>query len=271
MYKAINRKPGRPSSKGNTLPMYSVDIPRAERRQLIRERYKVLNIMLDSVKNGTCRSMIVYGPPGLGKSYSVFDKLKDQEITTVKGHCTPGGLVKTLFKHRDGGVIVFDDTDSVLMDPKSLALLKAATDSSKTRVVSYKSTRTIEADDELGKVESSFEFKGTIVFITNMDFNNAPKAISPHTQAIISRSTYVDLGLRTRDDYIDLIEHVVSTTGILDALDKDDQDVIMNYIKDNKEKWIELSLRTVVQLADLYTSVDDWKLVAKHTKMRSVI
>ena len=132
---------------------------------------------------GDQASVIVSGPGGLGKSHTVIkalasNGLKDctmveepiggraskKAYRVVKGHATPLGLYRTLYENKDG-VLVFDDCDSVLKDPLSLNLLKGALDSYSKRIISWKSDR---MDEDLPSV---FEFKGRVVFISNLPVN----------------------------------------------------------------------------------------------------
>ena len=102
-----------------------------------------------------------------------------KSFTVIKGYSTPKGLYRTLFENRNG-VIVFDDCDSVLRDPVSLNLLKGALDSYERRIISWR------ADIRDEDLPTSFEFRGRVIFISNLGSNQID-------QAIISRSMAVDL------------------------------------------------------------------------------
>ena len=83
--------------------------------------------------------------------------------------------------------LVFDDCDSVLKDPVALNLLKSALDSFGKRYISWNAET--RGDDSL---PTSFEFKGQIVFITNVSLDRLD-------QAVRSRSMCIDLTMSAAD------------------------------------------------------------------------
>jgi Na+/phosphate symporter len=76
--------------------------------------------------------------------------------------------------------------------------------------------------------------------------------MTPHFQALISRSMYLDLRMKTRKDYIVRIKQVIEQ-GMLRSykLTSKDESEIMTFIEKNQEKMRELSLRIVVKLANI--------------------
>ena len=146
----------------------------------IRERFDILHEMTKASVTGDIRAMIVSGPPGVGKSFGVeqeiekaclFDKLAGKRLRAevVKGSATPIGLYQTLYKYSDTNcVVVFDDCDSILLDDVSLNLLKGALDSGKKRKISWLSeSSTLRREG----IPDQFEFKGSVIFITNLKFD----------------------------------------------------------------------------------------------------
>jgi hypothetical protein len=105
-------------------------------------RYSALERMADRLVVGEIPSLIVSGPPGLGKSYTLkgaIDRhagdVDDENVfgnrvmDWVGGSISSVGLYKALYACRDGGVLVLDDCDDVFRDEVSLNLLKVALDS----------------------------------------------------------------------------------------------------------------------------------------------
>ena len=102
-------------------------------RFTINERFGFVGDMVQMLAKGEQPSVVVTGPGGLGKSYTVTEALKkaglkdmsildDYEIgasvpknafVVIKGYSSPKGLYRTLYENRKS-VIVFDDCDSVL-------------------------------------------------------------------------------------------------------------------------------------------------------------
>ncbi len=212
-----------------------------ERSDRIRRRYATLERMAHRVAEAKLPALIVSGPPGLGKSYTVEKVLEDRGLTdvssmdmndlalmreengddqvgeydTICGTITAVGLYITLWNMRNGGVVVLDDCDDVFRDETCLNLLKAVLDSSETRRVSYrKKAHWMEEMD----IPTSFEFKGSIVFCTNIDFEMAIKkgsAMGAHFGALIDRCLYLSLTMRTTDDFLTRIHHVAIEDGML--------------------------------------------------------
>ena len=249
----------------------------------LRTRFTILDDMTRAVKKGNVRAMIVTGPPGVGKSFGVEkvlakhdvfadvaqnEKLKKYEV--VKGAMSAIGLYKKLYEYSDKkSILVFDDCDSVLLDDLSLNILKAALDSSKKRMIHWNTdSRLLRSEG----VPNSFEFKGGAIFITNIKFDNVrSKKLRDHLEALESRCHYLDLTIDTEREKILRIKQVVSECGMLDEYEFSDLEklILIDYIDDNKKKLRELSLRTVLKIADLKRSMPgNWQAVAEVTCMR---
>ena len=249
----------------------------------LRTRFNILDDMTRAVKKGDVRAMIVTGPPGVGKSFGVEkvlskhdvfadvaqnEKLKKYEV--VKGAMSAIGLYKKLYEYSDRKcILVFDDCDSVLLDDLSLNILKAALDSSKKRMIHWNTdSRLLRSEG----VPNSFEFKGGAIFITNIKFDNVrSKKLRDHLEALESRCHYLDLTIDTEREKLLRIRQVVSECGMLDDYEFSDleKEVLIDFVDDNKKKLRELSLRTVLKIADLKRSMpSNWRAVAEVTCMR---
>ena len=250
----------------------------------LRERFEILDDMTRAVKKGDVRAMIVTGPPGVGKSFGVEkvlskhdvfanvaqdEKLKKYEV--VKGAMSAIGLYSKLYHFSDKkNILVFDDCDSVLMDDLSLNILKAALDTSKKRMIHWNTdSRLLRSEG----VPNSFEFKGGAIFITNIKFDHVKsKKLRDHLEALESRCHYLDLTIDTEREKLLRIEQVITECGMLDQYDLDDSAKadIVNFTKANVYRLRELSLRTVLKIADLRVSMPTkWQAVAEVTCMRN--
>jgi hypothetical protein len=219
-------------------------------------------------------SLIVSGPAGVGKSYSIEKMLQSAPRSTmIKGFVRPTGLYKTLYEYRDPGcVIVFDDADSIFQDDVALNLLKAACDTTEKRVLHWL-TETRMEDEDGDRMPRSFEFQGSIVFITNYDFDDLIRRgskLAPHLEAMISRSHYIDLAMKTTLDYIVRIKQVLKN-GMLQSqgFTKDEELILINFIEENQTKLRELSLRMVLKLSNLMRiDRNNWQDLAKTTAFK---
>ena len=252
-----------------------------ERIQEIGERFEILTDMTKAAICGDIRAMIVSGPPGVGKSYSVereiekaslLDKLADRQVRAdvVKGSATPIGLYQTLYKFSDANcVVVFDDCDSILLDDVSLNLLKGALDSGKKRKISWLSESSALRREG---IPDSFEFKGSVIFITNLKFDKMKsQKLRDHLDALQSRCHYLDLTLDTMRDKVLRIKQIARAGELFEDYDFEQsaQDEIIDFMDENKNKLREMSLRMATKIADLRKSFPlRWKALAQLTCMK---
>lgn len=246
----------------------------------IESRFDVLSRLMDGVVNKKVRSIIVSGAPGVGKTYTIEAKLSAakasgmiKKFTVVRGTISPIGLYILLYEHRhSGNVIVLDDSDSIFMDETGANLIKAATDSSRIRHVSYYKEA---AALELNGVPKTFEYGGAICVATNLDFERevAMKSkVAVHLSAILNRALYVDLGLHSQASLMARVESVCKNTNMLKDEGLTDQQIgeVVAWMRDNQTKLRSLSLRTANQLASLIvTDESRWREVAKVTLLRA--
>ena len=244
----------------------------------IRTRFDMLKDMTKAVKKGDVRAMIVSGPPGVGKSHGVeevLDRYKMMESLggrktheVIKGAMSPIGLYCKLFNMADKGkVVVFDDCDSIFQDDLSLNILKAALDSKSNRWIHW-NTDSFKLRNE--GVPDKFKFEASAIFITNMKFDKVKGKLREHLEALESRCHYMDLTIDTDRDKMLRIKQVIRD-GMLDsyALTDDTKEEIVDFVDINKNRLRELSLRTVLKVADLATSFPDrWEAFAENTVMR---
>lgn len=228
----------------------------------IRDRFSILDEMTQASVDGTVRAMIVSGPPGVGKSFGVerileqnalFDKLANRRarFEVVKGAMSAIGLYCKLFSFADAGnVLVFDDCDSILLDDLSLNILKAALDSGSKRTISWNTDSSMLRREG---VPDRFEFKGTVIFITNIKFEHVrSQKLKDHLDALESRCHYLDLTIDTPREKLLRIKQIVND-GMLDKYDftEAEKESVINWVWEKKDQLRELSLRTVLKVADL--------------------
>jgi len=250
----------------------------AEIVERIRERFELLKDMTKAVKKGDVRAMIVSGPPGVGKSHGVeevLDRYKMMESLgagksheVIKGAMSPIGLYCKLFNMADKGkVVVFDDCDSIFQDELSLNILKAALDSKKNRWIHW-NTDSFKLRNE--GVPDKFKFEASAIFITNLKFDKVKGKLREHIEALESRCHYMDLTIDTERDKMLRIKQVIQDGMLAEyGFEEDLQEEIIDFVDINKGRLRELSLRTVLKVADLAKAFPSkWELVAENTVMR---
>jgi len=248
----------------------------------MRERFEMLEEMTKACKKGDVKAMIVSGPPGVGKSHGVekvlgkHDLLADiagdeklRKYIVVKGAMSAIGLYCKLYQYADkDNVIVFDDCDSIFADELSLNILKAALDSKKNRTIHW-NTDSYKLRNE--GVPDQFTFKGSAIFITNIKFDNVKSAkMRDHLSALESRCHYIDLTIDTDREKMLRIKQITKD-GMLAEYNLADevQEDIIDFIDINKKRLRELSLRTVLKIADLAKAFPTkWEALAENTVMK---
>ena len=245
-----------------------------------RLRFDILKDMTSAVKAGDVRAMIVTGPPGVGKSFGVEEVLAKDDLfdmmgqrkpkyEIVKGAMSAIGLYSKLYHFSESkNILVFDDCDSILLDDIALNILKAALDSSKKRTISWNTdSRVLRSEG----IPDRFEFKGGAIFITNLKFENVrSKKLQEHLAALESRCHYIDLRMDTDREKVLRIKQIVKD-GMLDSyeLPEGGQAEVVVFIDDNRNAMRELSLRTVLKVADLRKSFPaKWQDMARVTVMK---
>lgn len=265
-------KAGFRKTKNRVAAMLAAAPAPTESRFTINERFGFVGDMVDMLAKGDQASVVVTGPGGLGKTFNVLKALKanklddistieDREIgdlistkdsfLVVKGYSTPKGLYRTLYENRRG-IIVFDDCDSVLKDPVSLNLLKGALDSYDRRIISWR------ADIRDEDLPTSFEFKGRVIFISNMSSVQLD-------QAIVSRSMVVDLTM-TNAQKVERMYFLMNQEDFMPEFTMEAKKDAMALISDLKDRVKELTLRTLIQVTKIRTSAGaKWKNLAEYT------
>jgi hypothetical protein len=196
----IYRKPEKiivPGEEKGTFSKMTVVMPAAVH---INKRYEYVESMIRMVINNDTVSCVISGEGGLGKSHSVLEAVNScnlvdgKDYVTIKGYSTPKGLYNTLYDNREI-LVIFDDCDEVLLDTTAKMILKAALDSFDKRIVSWVSTA------PSGTIPNQFEFKGRIIFVSNMPMKKIDKSL-------LSRSLTIDLTL-TPDEKIERLRTII--------------------------------------------------------------
>lgn len=247
----------------------------------IASRFAVLDEMSGACIKGDIRAMIVTGPAGIGKSHgvtmqmekaSLFDQVagKKPRFEIVKGAMSGIGLFAKLYKFSDKkNVLVFDDCD-IWEDQDAVNVLKGALDSGKTRRISWNKDSRILREEG---IPNSFNFNGSIIFITNKSFDNKKASkMQPHLDALQSRCHFLDLTVDSERDKMLRIKqvHRDADGGLFAEYDftQEQTDEVMNFIDANHNKLREVSLRMCLKIADLVKISANWRELAKATCMK---
>ena len=250
-----------------------------ERSARISKRFDTLDRLAQRLVENKIPAMIVSGPPGLGKSYTLEQKVREMAEAKkfpgeiISGTISAPGLIMTLHEYREGGTIVADDCDDIFRDETCLNILKAVLDSSEKRIVTYKKlAKWMEEND----IPTSFEFKGSIAFCTNLDFEREigrGSRMAPHFMALMDRSLYLTLTLRDQDDYLCRIRQVAIGEGLLKQLGLNDEQSaeVMAYIEQHAGHFYSLSIRLAIQIAGcVLATPETWREDVAATQLRTI-
>jgi len=244
----------------------------------IEKRFRVLRQMTQRVIQGSVRSLIISGAAGVGKTFTVEQDLSlayqrgHIRFHFVKGAMSAIGLYQTLYLNRqEDHVLVIDDCDSIFYDMEALNVLKAALDTSDKRVLSWnKSSAALRKAD----IPNQFEFKGRVIFVTNVDIEAAASKegkMQVHYKALLGRSVYLSLGIHTREQVFARIMQVVVSTTMLQGHGLNEMQILrlMQWVEARLEDFNELSLRTVKTLANFMVGGNDWEDLATITLLKA--
>lgn len=240
-----------------------------------------LSALTRVVARGAKKALVIIGGAGIGKTHTVTETLHDEGLVKgedwfmIKGKITTASLYQTLFMHRKGKLLVFDDTDSVWGDQDAANILKAALDSYPVREISWSSAKTMnvarwekykreeyeEKIDEMlesGEVEtpkfpSSFEYTGSIIFISNLSKDK-------FDSAVLNRSAKIDMTL-TDDEVFARIESIIDKIGD-PSVPAEIKKEILQTIKDKTKEGLlsAPSIRTFVGAEEFFKSgLPNWR------------
>ena len=250
--------------------------------------YGHLTQLVQMACKGSLRSLLIYGGPGTGKTHTIMKAIaeaglsKGKDYVKLSGKATPIEIYKTLFMYRDGGMIVFDDLDSMWGNQDATNVLKSALDSSPVREISWVSTNTTnvsrmddeeraqlfqQIDDQIDtdptnariKYPSSFDFKGRVIFISNLKKEE-------FDSAIMSRSAKINMDLSPAQ-ILERMKKILPTLGEADVPIEKKEELLAHLETMHKRKEITfLTLREFVKGLDIVRSgAPNWKELIQYS------
>ena len=266
-------------------------------KQEMKDPNALFGIMADLTKlviRKSRNALLVFGGGGVGKTHTILETLKEAGLVQnkdwfkISGKVTTASLYQSLFLHREGAILLFDDTDDIWRSEESANILKAALDSYDKRNISWYSNRTAnvsrmsdeekaeynkkaektllsfgddtkvddngkEIKDKVFKLPSEFEYKGRILFISNLkkdDFD----------PAVLTRCAKIDMTL-TPEQVFHRMETLIDNIGD-PSVERDAKIEILQFLKDKfKQGTLDNpTFRTFGAACQLYKSgLPNWK------------
>jgi len=134
----------------------------------IEEKFEQISNITRMVAYGYYPFGIILGGPRIGKTYTILETLKadDEKFLNFTGVINNSfHLYKTLHENKNG-IIVFDDSKSILQDMKCIDILLSAFDNYENKSISYSGH---EINRRIYKnLPQNFIYKGGSIFIANL-------------------------------------------------------------------------------------------------------
>jgi hypothetical protein len=225
------------------------------------EKFSFLDDLINGMVNTTyVNTVLVSGPPGIGKTYTVDNNLQKRSEQSenpiryrrVSGKITPLAFYNCLVENSSfDSVLFFDDADTILSDQISLNLLKEASEKRAQRTISYNSSR--------GPNSPTTVFDGKIIIATNIQISK-----SPHYAAVADRFHTFDMDISYREKLAKIHEIAENfTTPLVSRAINND---IVNFLAEKEEELDtdKITIRTFVKLQELAVLMPlKWKRFAE--------
>lgn len=246
-----------------------------EQRATPEERFNDMEHYVSMVLKGLQPSVLICGAPGVGKTYRVMQLVKsaNRNFKVIKGKETALAFYMDLFHFRHSGdILVCDDADDVLTDDTITNLIKAATDSSDERIISYGTSKPpvmseeefmglsvedqnicgtlVAGGKELHTYPKSFVTEGSLIIITN-------RAAGQIDTAVRNRGLICDLEF-TVEECLGLIKNIMPAI-MPEKISVDAKFKALKYLEDlaGAKSKMEISIRSFVTVAKVFEDVDD--------------
>jgi len=241
--------------------------------------YKMTSIFA-SERNSATNGLLISGDAGTGKTHwcesGLFSVADRSNVDYIKGSSitAPAIFVKLFLQRHPGKVLVLDDVDIIHKTGAELStildLFKGATEMTKgPRILSWERAGSNSYMTEKG-VPRSFDFQGSVIWITNDSLDAIAKKAKGHWHAISSRFNIITVYLNDQEKLLYTL-HLLEE-GLLgpDCRAKEGGypdhivEATTNYILKNYKDLEIVTPRVAVKIADLMeTYPDDWEMLVE--------
>lgn len=235
-----------------------------EERVPFTETLDHLEGLVKGLIKGAFNALFVAGKGGTGKTQTVEDALHAEGLADGIGYfkntgtASPAGVYNLLWHHRND-IILFDDSDGALADQDARNIIKAATDTKKARKLVWNKKSSFIFDPEGDNAEQYeddpdmapryFDFKGRIIFISNLGLSKLDPDGALRTRAFVISVDPTD------EELFEHMEKILFKIKLEDGLDlsETERKDVLEVVKKSKRKG-DVSLRKLVRALNLAAS-----------------
>lgn len=246
-------------------------------RIVFEDQLKDLISITKLLLSGAAYSMFVAGKGGIGKTYNIEKTLDEAGLRDgegffkITGTASPVAIYRTLYDNRNG-IVLFDDCDGALGDQDARNIIKAATDTKKVRKIAYMKKASwlynpdFEGDREEDDGEnypSFFDFKGKIIFISNLPLNKLDPDGALRTRSFVVNVDPTDVEL------LEFMKKISGAIPLEDGLSLSDEErkQTVDVIGKGGRKG-DLSIRKLVRALNIRASgVEDWERLVRLVRL----
>ncbi len=246
--------------------------------------YQISKIFLsgDSAQKG----LVISGDAGTGKSHFVkkafidTDTVDRVDYNKSESFTAAAFYVQLYLNRKPGDVVVFDDCNIGGLtggDFKNITdMLKGATEMTKgERIIGWNRASQNQLMRDHG-VPTSFDFQGSIIWITNYSFEQLSNKFKAHWEAIQSR--FISIPIRLNDQ--EKLMYTLHLVEEVDMLGKNcdmreggyPKKIIANtckYLRDNWKNMDNVTPRVAGKIADTMTMYpDSWEMLLDNQNIR---
>jgi len=230
------------------------------------------------------RHGIVKGAPGTGKSYTIGRMLNEfglkqgaaidcgrYDYTIIKGSLTSAMLHAQLYFHRKPGkILILDDCRNAEHDIDCLTALNSAMDT----------TNSIVTRERMGQmsingmiIPNEFEFKGSIIIVSNLFGDNARAGGIRATRfsSILSRTQAFTVGNGDRQSLMAQILDLADNENLFPDATPEQLHEVFSWAVARLHKFRDISIRHMLELVDLRTDPElkDWRRLGRRVMLQT--
>jgi len=127
--------------------------------------FEALHTLASRFADGTVNLVILIGAPGLMKTQTVTRACQGRPCLHVNAKKSPIDLYRDLYEHRDA-LVILDDVEPLLDSKDGQVLIRALTETTTTKTISW-GTRTRILDSDGTAIPKSFTTKSRVFIVAN--------------------------------------------------------------------------------------------------------